>query len=129
MKKMIAENRELIQQFTGISDENYQKFFFDTAILWAENQCEDPTDLTSQDMFWGWWAVEYSKAEGCFLECIHMDSQCKHYLLIQCRNGKMKEYRPQFIAVLYGEFMSDFMLGIQNKNILELSFHNALKSK
>lgn len=132
VKNQISENRSLVIEFIGIQEEAYQQLFFETAVKWADKQTENSKEgsayLTSQSLFWGWWAMEYSRVEEEFLECFHFDEKFQRYLYIQMGSFTKKEYDKIKMYSLYADYMDHRMNECTSgSKIMELSFHKALK--
>lgn len=135
VKKCIADNNELIQQFTGMTSEEYNTFFFDLAIKWAEKFTQDQEAtrvLTTDSLFWGWWAIEFDKRNEKFIGYVqfNIDSPTHQYhIMIQSSNSIRCVNSAKGIRNIYEGKMDDEMLNCPScSRLMEISFHKSLKT-
>ena len=127
MKKQIQECQTLLLAHIGMSEEEYTDMYFETAMAFAEKHCLDDravTWLTSDPVFWGWWAMEMTTINENFLNRIEYHQESKGFVMVFGTGWITQE---AFLEYYKHGVEFNMLTSTRNTQVLQLSFHNMLK--
>ncbi len=133
VKRKINLSKALILEFTGWTEDEYTQFFFEMGMYWADRHCDgDSSCLTSQNVYWGWFQMEWLNLEERFEASIRFDRpNYRPHLAVTQGAGQCHYYLKSDILKLYRSYMAKKIMDCTGNSVVtELSFNSkVLKDK